>query len=83
MRDFAVHSFHADGYDPVDANWTTLYRALENLRTCRTMQSLPDNGFTPSDFVWYPVTELCFMRSGKGYLAVKGSYAITISRTFP
>ncbi len=74
MRDFAVHSFHADGYDPVDANWTTLYRALENLRTCRTMQSLPDRGFTPSDFVWYPVTELCFMRSGKGYLAVKGGH---------
>lgn len=74
MRDFAVHIYHNDGYDPVDANWTTLYKALENLRACRNLKSEPDNGFTPSDFAWYPETELCFMRTGKGYLAVKGGY---------
>ena len=74
MGSFANHCYHADGYDPVDANWTTFYRAMENLRACRLMQALPDKGYTPSDFVWYPVTELCFMRSGKGYLAVKGGH---------
>ena len=74
VRDFAVHACHKDGYDPVDANWTTLFRAMENLRACRKMRSLPDKGFTPSDFVWYPVTELCFIRAGKGYLAVKGGH---------
>lgn len=74
LHKFALHSYHADGYDPVDANWTTFYRAMENLRACKTMGALPDNGYTPSDFAWYPVTELCFMRSGKGYLAVKGGH---------
>ena len=74
MGSFANHCYHTDGYDPVDANWTTFYRAMENLRACRTMQALPDKGYTPSDFVWYPVTELCFMRAGKGYLAVKGGH---------
>ena len=74
MRSFANHSYHADGYDPVDANWTTFYRAIENLRACRRMNAIPDEGFTPSDFAWYPVTELCFMRAGKGYLAVKGGH---------
>lgn len=74
LKSFANHSYHADGYDPVDANWTTFYRAIENLRACRRMNALPDEGFTPSDFAWYPVTELCFMRAGKGYLAVKGGH---------
>ncbi|MBR6054808.1 MAG: heparinase II/III family protein [Bacteroidales bacterium] len=74
MGSFANHCYHTDGYDPVDANWTTFYRAMENLRACWTMQALPDKGYTPSDFVWYPVTELCFMRAGKGYLAVKGGH---------
>lgn len=74
LHSFAVHAYHTDGYDPVDANWTTFYRAMENLRACRRMEALPDRGYTPSDFVWYPVTELCFMRSGKGYLAVKGGH---------
>ena len=74
MNAFAVHCFKTDGEDPVDANWTTFYRAMQNLRACSRMKGLEDTPFKPSDFAWYPVTELCFMRSGKGYLAVKGGH---------
>ena len=73
-RDFAVHCFKADGEDPTDANWTVFYRAMQNLKACSMMKGLEDVPFKPSDFAWYPVTELCFMRSGKGYLAVKGGH---------
>ena len=72
MKDFAVHCYHSYGYDPMDTKWSVFYRAMENLLACREMAGLSDKGFSPSDFVWYPKTEVCFMRSGKGYLAAKG-----------
>lgn len=72
MMDFAAHRYHTDGYDPIDANWTYFYRPLENMLACREMGLVGDRAVSPSNFSWYPQTELCFMRSGKGYLAVKG-----------
>lgn len=72
MQDFAVHTYAQKGYDPVDADWSCFYRAMENLRTCAELEAAGRRAFKPSPFTWYPETELCFMRSGKGYLAVKG-----------
>ena len=72
MMDFAAHKFHTDGYDAVDVNWSCFYRRMEDFLACREMGLAGDRRVTPSDFSWYPETELAFMRSGKGYLAVKG-----------
>ena len=72
MTDYAANTYHTDGCDPVDADWSLLYRSLENLIACSELKAAGKRSFTHSDFVWYPETELAFMRSGKGYLAVKG-----------
>lgn len=72
MMDYAAHTYHNMDYDPLDEDWSYFYRPLENLLSCRELDSAGDRSYTPADFMWYPQTELCFMRSGKGYLAVKG-----------
>lgn len=59
-------------FDPLDQDWFLFYRAIENLLTYKEMVHLPAASFKPADFVVYPETELCYMRAGRGYLAVKG-----------
>ena len=72
MRDFAVYSYKAFCYDPLNTDWSLFYKAMENFRACTELSAEPQKEFKPSDFAWYSESELCFMRSGKGYLAVKG-----------
>lgn len=72
MMDYAAHTYHKVEYDPLDEDWSYFYRPMENMLACRELEAAPDREFTPADFIWYPETELAFMRSGKGYLAVKG-----------
>jgi len=72
MRDYAIYYNKKFGYDPVDLDWTLFFRSMEILKSYKELNSMEDHGFEPSEFIYYPATELCYMRSGKGYLAVKG-----------
>jgi hypothetical protein len=72
MRDYAVSSFHHYGNDPADVDWALFYQGLEAIRATREIKALqaPEVKHTP--FVYYPQTDICFARSGKGFLAAKG-----------
>lgn len=72
MKDFAVNAFHRYGNDPTDVDWTLFYQGLEAVAACREMKALPSPEFAPSPFVHYPVSDVCFVRAGKGFLAAKG-----------
>ena len=72
MQDYAVSAYKAGGYDAIDADWSAFYRAMENFLACGELSGQKDRVFKAADFAWYPDTELAFLRSGKGYLAVKG-----------
>ena len=72
MKGFSIASFKALGYDPVDVDWVTFYRAIQNLVACNNLSKEKMMDFKPLGFVWYPVSEVCYMRSGKGFLATKG-----------
>lgn len=72
MMDFAVNSFHHYGNDPTDVDWTLFYQGLEAVAACREMKSLPAPEYSHHPFVYYPVTDVCFARAGKGFLAAKG-----------
>ena len=72
MMDFAVNSFHRYGADPTDVNWTLFYQGMEAITACREMKALPSPEVKPASFVYYPQTDVCFARAGKGFLAAKG-----------
>lgn len=74
MKSYAVHCKNIETFDPVQEDWLRFYNGLEAVRCARTLNSLPDKGFKPSDFTYYPDTELAFIRSGKAYLAAKGGH---------
>ena len=72
MMDFAVNSFHRYGADPTDVNWTLFYQGMEAITACREMKALPSPEVKQTPFVYYPQTDVCFARAGKGFLAAKG-----------
>lgn len=72
MKTFAISRKDSENYNPCDEEWVRFYNAIENLRCVNTIMPMSDGGFTPSNYMFYPQTEICFMRSGKGYLAAKG-----------
>ena len=72
MMDYVVHASRENPYDPVDVDWCTFFSSLQNLVSCAEVASLPDRGFKHRDFVFYPDTQLCYIRRGAGYLAAKG-----------
>ncbi len=72
MTDFAVSSFHRYGSSVENIDWTLFYQGLEAVSAIREMKSLPSPAFCHHPFVYYPETEVCFARAGKGFLAAKG-----------
>jgi len=74
MMDFAVTSYHHFGSNPENVDWTLFYQGLEAISATRQMKALPAPDFRPNPFVYYPDTDICFMRSGKGFLAAKGGH---------
>ncbi len=72
MTDFAVNSFHRYGCSVENIDWTLFYQGLEAVAACREMKALPSPEFTARPFVYYPATDVCFVRAGKGFLAAKG-----------
>ena len=73
MMDFAVNRYHALGSNPEDADWTLFYQALEAVAAVREMKSKTAE-YKPLPFVYYPDTDICFVRFGKGFLAAKGGH---------
>ena len=72
MMSFATNIYKQYGADPLGADWTLFYQALENLLAVREMKNSAPVEYSPSDFVVYPDTKVCFMRSGKAFLGAKG-----------
>lgn len=72
MKDFAVNSFHRYGCSVENIDWTLFYQGLEAVAACREMKALPLSEFSSKPFVYYPETDVCFVRSGPAFLAVKG-----------
>ena len=73
MMDFAVNRYHALGSNPEEADWTLFYQALEAVAAVREMKSKTAE-YKPLPFVYYPDTDICFVRFGKGFLAAKGGH---------
>ena len=74
MMDFAADSYHRYGSNPENVDWTLFYQGLEAITAVREMKALPAPEFSPNSFVRYPDTDVCFMRSGRGFLATKGGH---------
>ena len=72
MMDFAVNSFHHYGADPTDVDWTLFYQGMEAISACREMKGMISPEITARPFVYYPATDVCFARAGRGFLATKG-----------
>lgn len=72
MKDYAVSSFHHYGNDPVDVDWALFYQSLEGVRATREIKALQAPEIKHTPFVYYPQTDICFARAGKGFLAAKG-----------
>ena len=72
MKSFAINTYKQYGADPLGADWTLFYQALENLIAVREMKNSAPADYSPNDFVTYPETKICFMRSGKAFLGAKG-----------
>lgn len=72
MCSYALNADKDFPFDPLDQDWFLFYRSMENLLTYKEIVHAPATAFKPASFTFYPETELCYMRSGKGYLAVKG-----------
>ena len=72
MKSFAINTYKQYGADPLGADWTLFYQALENLLAVREMKNSAPVDYTPSDFAVYPDSKVCFMRSGKAFLGAKG-----------
>lgn len=74
MKSYAVHCRDLEKFNPAEEDWARFYNAIEALKCNKALKGMPDGGFKPSTFTWYPETELCFMRSGKGIFAGKGGH---------
>ena len=72
MKSFAINTYKQYGADPLGADWTLFYQALENLLAVREMKNSAPVDYTPSDFAVYPDSKVCFMRSGKAFFGAKG-----------
>ena len=72
MKAFAVNIYKQYGADPLGADWTLFYQALENLLAVREMKNSASVEYVPCDYAAYPETKVCFMRSGKAFLGAKG-----------
>ena len=72
MKSFAINTYKQYGADPLGADWTLFYQALENLLAVREMKNAAPVDYSPSDFAVYPDSKVCFMRSGKAFLGAKG-----------
>ena len=72
MKSFAINTYKQYGADPLGADWTLFYQALENLLAVREMKNAAPVDYSPSDFALYPDSKVCFMRSGKAFLGAKG-----------
>lgn len=72
MMDFAVNRCRALGSNPENVDWTLFYQGLEAISAVREMKQAKSSGYSPVPFVYYPSTDVCFVRSGKGFLAAKG-----------
>ncbi|MBO4435145.1 MAG: glycoside hydrolase family 88 protein [Bacteroidales bacterium] len=74
MMDFAVNRYRALGSNPENVDWTLFYQGLEAIAAVREMKQATASGYRPNPFVYYPSTDICFVRSGKGFLAAKGGH---------
>ena len=74
MTDFAVNRYHAVGSNPENVDWTLFYQGLEAIAAVREMKQATVADYRPDPFVYYPFTDVCFVRSGKGFLAAKGGH---------
>lgn len=72
MKGFALNSFKKNGADPLGADWTRFYQALENLLAVKEMKALPPCEYEPGNYAFYPEAEVAFFRQGKAFLAAKG-----------
>lgn len=72
MTDFAVNAWHRFGNDPTDVDWVLFYQGLEAVAACREMKALPSLEIAPTPFMYYPESDVCFVRKGKSFLAAKG-----------
>lgn len=72
MKDYAVSSFHRFGNNPEDVDWALFYQGLEAIRATREIKTLLAPEVKHLPFVYYPQTDICFARAGKGFLAAKG-----------
>ncbi len=72
MKDFAVNSFHRYGSSVENIDWTLFYQGLEAVSAIREMKQLPSPECCHHPFIYYPETDVCFARSGRGFLAAKG-----------
>ena len=72
MMDFAANSYLRYGSNPEDVDWTLFYQGLEAVKAVREMKGLTPSEYIPAPFVCYPETDVCFIRSGKAFLAAKG-----------
>ena len=61
MKAFATNIYKQYGADPLGADWTLFYQALENLLAVREMKNSAPVEYKPSDFVVYPDTKVCFI----------------------
>ena len=72
MMDFAVNRYRALGSNPENVDWTLFYQGLEAVSAVREMKKAAVSDYRPETFVYYSFTDVCFVRSGKGFLAAKG-----------
>ena len=73
MMDFAVNRYHALGSNPENADWSLFYQGLEAIAAVREMKARTAD-YRPNPFIYYPDTDICFARKGKGFLATKGGH---------
>ena len=71
MEGFAVNCFYRYGSSVESIDWTLFYQGLEAVAAVREMKSKTAD-YKPLPFIYYPETDICFARAGKGFLAAKG-----------
>ncbi|MBR6346456.1 MAG: glycoside hydrolase family 88 protein [Bacteroidales bacterium] len=74
MIDFATENYHHFGSNPENVDWTLFYQGMEAISATLQMKALPAPDYHPLPFVYYPDSDICFMREGKTFLAAKGGH---------
>ncbi len=73
MKNFAAYLYDAGGKKASLGPNNDIFRALETTTTFSELKSIAP-ALPSSNFIWYPETEFCYMRTKNAFVASKGGF---------